>query len=475
MRPQSPPRGIPVENRTRLIAKVSDFFSFEVVFVLFLFAGTFKAAPILEPINSRIDLTAVLVAAGWACGSFVFFREQRWPVGLGKQYAYLLFLFFAYEIVLFAIGQPYERSRNTVLRIIGMSTWAVIAPLFIINSHLRIQRLLRLSFVFLMILGLNSLFITKSADASNRTVVRAGTFGAAQEDDGSYGEAGRYAADGVTMAAVAFLFSSNLLERILLIGNLAILGMMVQLAGARQAILGLLASSAYLFVALTRRPGAVRQIFKGVIAIGLLGFCFVYVRGMIYEDDQLAIQTERLWSAFTDDGGGVLDRSQRSKLWLEGINLWQKSPIIGNGLGAMEWTHPHNFFVEMLCDGGIVGLLIGSLVIAVPALLILQSMLTGAGAYFMILSSFWLNHFVFSMVSGDVGQNRIVYTLSALVVSYCTDGQRRRRLAVRPGFPRESSAETEPPTANPQRLPPRPIDRGRQVVLRNERPSTPSN
>ena len=62
MRPQSPPRGIPVENRTRLIAKVSDFFSFEVVFVLFLFAGTFKAAPILEPINSRIDLTAVPVS-----------------------------------------------------------------------------------------------------------------------------------------------------------------------------------------------------------------------------------------------------------------------------------------------------------------------------------------------------------------------------------------------------------------------------
>lgn len=415
-------------HRTRLIARISDFFSFETVFVLFLFAGTFKSAPILQPINSRFDLTALFVALGWACGFFVFFREQRWPVGIGKHYAWLLFLFFAYEVLLYAIGQPYERARNSALRIIGMSTWAIFAPLFIINSHLRIQRLLRLSFVFITILGLNSLFITTASETSSRTIVRAGTFGAAQEDDGSYGEAGRYAADGVMMAAVAFIFSGYIIERILLIGNLAILGMMVQMSGARQAILGLMVSSAYLFTALSRLPGAILLIVKSVAAIVLLVTCFVAIRGMVYEDDQLEIQTQRLWNTFTDDGGSVLDRSQRSTLWAEGIDMWQKSPIIGNGLGALGWTHPHNFFVELLCDGGLIGFFIGTTVVAIPALLIVRSFLGGAGAYFMILSTFWLNHFAFSMVSGDVGQNRIVYTLSALIVSYCTDGLRRRNV-----------------------------------------------
>lgn len=412
-------------NQTRLIAKFSDLFSFETVFVLFLFAGTFKSAPVLDPINSRLDITALFVALGWACGFFVFYREQRWPVGIGKHYTWLLFLFFAYEVLLYAIGQPYERARNTALRIIAMSTWAIFAPLFIINSHLRIQRLLRLSFVFLTILGLNSLFITTSSDPS-RTIVRAGTFGAAQDDDGSYGEAGRYAADGVTMAAVAFMFSSNLLERVLLVGNLAILGMMVQMSGARQAILGLLVSCGYLFVALSRLPGAVLLILKCVVALIVLGVCFVVIRNFVYEGDQLSTQTDRLLSAFTDQGGDILDRSHRSALWAEGIDLWQKSPIIGNGLGALGWTHPHNFFVELLCDGGLVGFLLGTTVVAIPALLIVRSVIGGAGAYFMILSSFWLNHFVFSMVSGDVGQNRIVYTLSALIVSYCTDGLRHR-------------------------------------------------
>lgn len=415
-------------NRIRLIARISDFFSFEAVFVLFLFAGTFKAAPILQPINSRLDLTALLVALGWACGFFVFFREQRWPVGIGKHYAWLLFLFFAYEVLLYAIGQPYERARNSALRIIGMSTWAIFAPLFIINSHLRIQRLLRLSFVFLTILGINSFFITTTADQSSRTIVRAGTFGAAQDDDGSYGEAGRYAADGVTMAAVAFIFSGHLFERILLIGNLAILGMMVQMSGARQAILGLMVSCTYLFAALSRLPGAILLIVKSVVAIALLGFCFVAIRGLVYEDDQLETQTQRLWSIFADDGGGVLDQSQRSKLWAEGLDMWQKSPIIGNGLGALGWTHPHNYFVELLCDGGLIGFFIGTTVVAIPALLIVRSLLGGAGAYFMILSSFWLNHFAFSMVSGDVGQNRFFFTLCALVVSYCTDGLRRRNV-----------------------------------------------
>jgi len=413
-------------NRIRLIARISDFFSFEAVFVLFLFAGTFKAAPILQPINSRLDLTALLVALGWVCGFFVFFREQRWPVGIGKHYAWLLFVFFAYEVLLYAIGQPYERARNTALRIIGMSTWAIFAPLFIINSHLRIQRLLRLSFVFITVLGLNSLFITTTADQSSRTIVRAGTFGAAQDDDGSYGEAGRYAADGVTMAAVAFLFSSHLIERILLIGNLAILGMMVQMSGARQAILGLMVSGTYLFIALSRLPGAILLIIKSVVAIAVLSFCFVAIRGMVYEGEQLETQTQRLWSIFADDGGGVLDQSQRSKLWAEGIDMWQKSPIIGNGLGALGWTHPHNYFVELLCDGGLIGFLVGTTVVIIPGLLIFRSLLGGAGAYFIILSSFWINHFAYSMVSGDIGQNRFFFTLSALIVSYCTDGLRRR-------------------------------------------------
>ncbi|MCA9092609.1 MAG: O-antigen ligase family protein [Planctomycetaceae bacterium] len=309
-----------------------------------------------------------------------------------------------------------------------MSTWAIFAPLFIINSHLRIQRLLRLSFVFITILGLNSLLITTTADNSSRTIVRAGTFGAAQEDDSSYGEAGRYAADGVTMAAVAFIFSRHILERILLMVNLAILGMMVQMSGARQAILGLMISCAYLFAAMSRLPGAILLIFKSVVALAVLGFCFVAIRGMVYEDDQLETQSQRLWSTFTDDGGGVLDRSHRSTLWAEGLDMWQKSPIIGNGLGALGWTHPHNFFVELLCDGGLIGFFIGTTVVAIPALLIVRGFLGGTGAYFMILSTFWLNHFAFSMVSGDVGQNRIVYTLSALIVSYCTDGLRRRNV-----------------------------------------------
>lgn len=411
--------------------RLTDIFSFETVFVLFIFAGTFKSAPILEPINSRFDITALLVALGWGCGFFVFFREQRRPVGLGKQYAWLLFLFFAYEVLLYAIGQPYERARNSVLRIIGMSTWAIFAPLFIINSHLRIQRLLRISFLFLTILGLNSLFITTSSENTSRTIVRAGTFGAAQEDDGSYGEAGRYAADGVAMAAVAFLFSFHILERILLIGNLAILGMMVQMSGARQAILGLMASCAYLFIALSRQPGALLQILKTVVTIAVLGICFILVRDFVYQDSHIGVQTDRLLGAFSSDGGSVLERSQRTTLWAEGIDMWQKSPIIGNGLGALGWTHPHNFFVELLCDGGLVGFFIGSTVVAIPAVLIFRSVLSGAGAYFIILSSFWLNHFVFSMVSGDVGQNRIVYTLSALIVSYCTDGLRHRNLPPR--------------------------------------------
>lgn len=407
-------------HQFRIFPKLQDFASFEALFVLFMFAGTFKSAPVISSINERIDVTLLLVALGWFFGAFVFLRERRWPSGLARQYGYLLMLFFGYEIFLYAIGENHERANSTVMRIIGMSTWAVVAPLFVINSEVRVQRLLRLTFIYITLLGLNSLVITKGADPTEAGAARAGTFGAVEGDNGSYGEAGRLAADGIAIVAVALLRTNLILDKVLLFADAGSLAMMLKLSGARQAILGLMVVIAYLISFLSMRRGGAWQFLRLISVVGILAIGYMGFQAIVYQDRALSGQADRLTSIFSSEGssGGVLEASQRSSLWSAGLELWAKSPLIGSGLGAMRTIHPHNFFIEMLCDGGIIGFLIGGLVMAVPFFLIARSVFRSASPDFVLLSTLWLNHFSYSMVSGDVGQNRIVYTFSALIVSY---------------------------------------------------------
>jgi hypothetical protein len=52
--------------------------------------------------------------------------------------------------------------------------------------------------------------------------------------------------------------------------------------------------------------------------------------------------------------------SGRDELAKEAITMWEKSPVLGNGLGGFaagnfEQEYPHNLFLEALCEGGVIG------------------------------------------------------------------------------------------------------------------------
>ena len=75
----------------------------------------------------------------------------------------------------------------------------------------------------------------------------------------------------------------------------------------------------------------------------------------------------------------VINESDYNNLFIGGLNAWRTSPITGVGTAAFSelcevnpWmpegnrcqNHPHNFYVQLLAETGIVGLFLGSLTLA---------------------------------------------------------------------------------------------------------------
>jgi O-antigen ligase len=89
--------------------------------------------------------------------------------------------------------------------------------------------------------------------------------------------------------------------------------------------------------------------------VGLGGAAFLFFTSM--GQDALEIFQARIVDAT------IHDRylSARDDLWQDAIDWAQERPVLGwglNGYRANSWTYPHNMFLEVIVEGGGVGLLL---------------------------------------------------------------------------------------------------------------------
>lgn len=87
----------------------------------------------------------------------------------------------------------------------------------------------------------------------------------------------------------------------------------------------------------------------------------VAIGGIIVFGDALG---EVLGTRFGEQFLGEGDTSGRDRLYAAGLDIWSGSPLIGNGLGSFEvlygrgFTYTHNIVLDVLVDGGVLGLLL---------------------------------------------------------------------------------------------------------------------
>jgi len=145
----------------------------------------------------------------------------------------------------------------------------------------------------------------------------------------------------------AFYFEKrqSIMQFIILI-IISFLGYFLYNAGARDSIVGLLLSlSLLIFWALLRLP---RSLVSFIIIMSLI----ILLSGWFYQN------APHILTRSDVDGlseSASLSTSQRLELWAEGLKNFASSPLWGTGFD--KYIISHNFFIGVLADQGLIGLM----------------------------------------------------------------------------------------------------------------------
>lgn len=394
-----------------------DLFSFELLFLLFVTAAAYKSAPLLATINERHDLTLLTAVAGGVCGIFVFLspngvmpRARAW----GFLSIYLLYVSCA--LATYFHGGIFSDNANLkVQKLLVFNSWSILAPLFIINTRERIERFLRLLFSSIVFMTLYAAVNTQVSGPSRFV----GTFGT-----DSYQLLGVLAAMGIEMILVAMLLAKHQRAYVRLGVAGGVMGLTMVLAGARQALAGLLVVGVFLIYTLYRSSKTTRLLTRYGPAIGLVVILFLVLKSHVFSDVGTEWGTSRLLGAFASINETPIEGESRPMLWSSGLRVWMAHPILGAGFGSFsevgdfpDARQPHNLFVEMLCDMGIVGLCVGCALWAYPLRSALRGIRRNSDPVLLTLTALWLHNLTCACFSGDVTDNRIMFLFAALMVS----------------------------------------------------------
>lgn len=390
----------------------SAVFSFEVVFVLFLFAGRFKEDPRFDWVP--VDTTVLLLLGSLAAGGWVFYKRKGKMRRSALLLTGLLGLFFTF------CGFSYFWSPSTAYAVekIGylwvLTFWSFLGCAFIIS---RDQARLRRFFVVLMVFS--SWFVFEAlgaflrADLTGQQVYALGT---------RYLGLGRVIGLGsIVLFIYAISATRSRIRRLLFLALFFAHVATLLVIGGRGP---LLATVAGLLVPvyfgtdwdMMRAKVSVQRYVKPIIASLL-----VSVVGVILFLPSGALTTVlRLQVLFSNDVGA--SAGMRIQMYEQAVEIWAAHPLGGAGIGGWPvlagWgdqkMYPHNLFLEVLSEYGIIGFIL----VSTFAFYAFRKMFAGKPVNKSILKiiifSIFANTFVNAMLTGDLSDNRVLFAMVGL-------------------------------------------------------------
>ena len=412
-------------NKTHLRFHWQDLVSFEAMFLLFVFAGIFKASEFFASFNEQYDLTVTTTVVGIICGLAVFLRRNAFPSATGwtLMAGYLVYVIYATTSYLF--GEYVSQDATIkIQKLVAFNTWGLVAPLFLLNSRQRVERFLRLFLLMTVYLGFDALLRSKG-EGLVRSV---GVLGV-----DSYQALGNLMALGVEVVLVAMIFGVTRKTQVLLGVIAAGMTLAMTLSGARQALAGLLVVAAFLGYVLSNSNLTRQFVRRYLPIIVLMPLVFFVIRSYFFHDLDTSWGASRIFGVFSHSSSGILAETGRQSIWQDGIDIWRESPIFGAGFGSFreaasspDFRHPHNMFVEYLCELGVVGLVLGCGMWWSAFRHLLQRKRLSADPLFLTVCAMWLHTVTVAQFSGDIADNRLMFVFAGLVVAVPRLTARRR-------------------------------------------------
>jgi oligosaccharide repeat unit polymerase len=393
------------------IPRLKDFLSFEFLFLLFIYAGTFKGGTYLQSLNSILDLTLVFFVASVLLAGFIILKPGKKPVGqISKQYLVVFFLFLSYCFFNFLITEPGPYSVEKTFRFLILGGWVVAAPLLVIRTdESRINRFIRLTWLYFIIFALSFLVTGVSG------IEQVGGLGGS-----NYQALGNLAAMAIVICLSLFNFQKSKNAKLILLIISGILIIPLIYSGSRQSILGLVLCLAIVFMLL--------KLERKIVYISI--FAFLLVLGVVFlnltssslsDNNALDLRMQRFqWAMNTSDQGESINL--RYRFWSSALILWADHPFQGYGFGKFPETndiqaYPHNQIMEVMAETGTIGLILLLLIYLTTVKAIFKAKIfkTWQGQILTLITSFY---FISAMVSGDLVSQRNLFSFGAMVCIY---------------------------------------------------------
>jgi len=379
-------------------------FSFETFFVLYLFAGRFKADPRFAWFP--VDLTILFMLLSLVSGYSLMIKSKMKLTWYKLSTVLLYFLFAVWSIVTLAWAPFTHYALDKALRILTLVTWAYIgSALFIACDYRRVQR-------FYVLLVLFSFWITVEALMSY--FVKDYSEIIVKEILVNYIGVSRVISMAFGILVITFFDQNKWIVKIFYIISISILFITLLAIGGR----GPFIASVIGIILILLLKISLKNVFH------ISGLFIVVVIMVVLFADHLPMTTIYRLSIISEQPLGGMSIAGRLERIEGALKQFQEAPVLGKGIGSffyfygdtnLKRDYPHNLLLEIASETGFVGILFFFMLVFVvickfPWKLIRSNSLYAVVAYLVI------NSFINAMVSGDIPDNRVMFAALGLMV-----------------------------------------------------------
>lgn len=392
----------------------ATLFSFETAFVLFLFAGRYKEDPRFAWVP--VDLTLLFLLLSIAAGTWVLYKRHfRFRIEtlqlLGLFGGFLLFCGSTY---FWTPSMVYAIEKLGYLWV--LTFWSFVACALVISqSTQRLKRFLLVLTVFSSWVVAEALLAALSSGITGQQVYALGT---------RYLGLGRIIGLG---AAVVLMYAISITRKrglqFLLFGLfLSHIGMLLVIGGRGPLVATVLSLGIPVYYGLgvhfQRGSITMRKYLRPMIsifALAVVAVIFLVPEGALTTIARLQILT-------SGDVGASAEA--RVEMYSQAIQIWSENPVWGAGIGSWPvlagWgdqkMYPHNLVLEVLAEYGIAGLVLLVLPVIYAFWVFGKSQTPANNIFKMTVLVLFANTFINAMLTGDLSDNRILFSMLGLLL-----------------------------------------------------------
>jgi len=387
---------------------LSTLFCFELLFVLFMYAGRFKADPRFAWIPVDLTLLFFLLSVGSGFLIIAFTKKHRFSHSQMILFG-LISAFFGYAIISLAWTPSRIYAQEKILQMATLTFGSFVATSLIVASQRsRLKRFLVILVLFSIWVVVES-FVSAAQMQFQWTVAALGT---------NYLGLGRVIGIGalICLGYLLYFAPNNKARWLTGFAIITLLVMLLLLGGRAPFLATLFAGCVPVVVGVRRQPRVgVRRSVYILILLALAGILTYMLLNPTIGTSVTLSRVNRLITGIQD--------FDRLILWQSALEFWAEAPLSGHGVGAWPVLYygidireyPHNIIFEILVEFGIIGLVLFLVSVIYSVLLLWRGGIARSPLRIILLMLF-VNSFINALSTGDIPENRMLFASIGLMV-----------------------------------------------------------